>query len=339
MKRLLSFVIVCILAIGLAACSSTETPQAEAPTAQELAPAVISMAASTQQPTLQLSLPASIQWEPASDTQGTFLKNGTEIGGILLQKEQNIIPYIPIGELDAAKDTILSTLETAGITNIEWTMGGSSEYGPLEMEIGNGSEEYTVFVLGNKAPQYLLWMRGGQLSDDEQTAILANFEKNTYTEEELEAMQQADLEAVAKSMEGKNYQLSVDLPGGTVTRPVGPHGALFFANEESTTPIGGYEILHFQKGILPNAEENKALIMDTLKDSLMDSFDFSEYTGDMTDTKWITVVFSKGEHAYTHQILFFGQNETQYDLWFDNNLLDADTMKETALMAQLNEIQ
>lgn len=143
---------------------------------------------------------------------------------------------------------------------------------------------------------------------------------------------QAFADAVAESMAQKEYQFEVTLPSGIVERDSSDDGALFYQNGNL---VGGYKTIHFEKGILPEVHKNQNLILDRLKEYLMDQIDLSGFSGEIIDEVRITARFSNGDIEYTHYILSFGQVGTQYDIWFNEKLLDSSTVTSIISNAEL----
>lgn len=129
---------------------------------------------------------------------------------------------------------------------------------------------------------------------------------------------EAYMTAIGKEIDSGDMEFVVELPDGLTQTSV-TDGALFHQMERT---IGGYKVVHFEKGILPEAEKNQAMILGQLQNDLRDQIDLSEFDGEITAQGLITAEFAKDGSAYAVYILSYGQVGTQYVIWLDTAALD-----------------
>jgi len=225
-----------------------------------------------------------------------------------------------------------SAMKDLGFSEWEWSMSNSSVYGLLEFHMGNAESEYVVYFIRGNSACYVFWFDRNLISTDEETTIMDSLHSDDITDELNMISTQALADSIAESMAQKEYQLDVLLPAGIVEKDQTEAGALFYQNGNL---VGGYKTIHFEKGILPAVHENQNLILESLKEYLMDQIDLSDYSGEIIDEVFITARFSNGDTEYTHYILTYGQVGTQYDIWFNEKLLDSNTVTSIISNAQL----
>ncbi|MGN0314364.1 MAG: hypothetical protein ACI4EG_06195 [Fusicatenibacter sp.] len=134
---------------------------------------------------------------------------------------------------------------------------------------------------------------------------------------------EAYMEAISESIAKGDYRFEIMLPEGITQEEAAEDGALFYRGNQL---VGGYKVVHFEKGILPAVHDNQELILKQLKEKVKDQIDLTGFSGEITDERLITAVFSNGSTEYTHYILSYGQVGTQYDIWLDKTLLDQETI-------------
>lgn len=281
---------------------------------------------------LTFTLPNGITERRDSDSQKTFMKNSFDAGGVfLLECESEIFDDV-LSCQDSLTPLVHGAMEDLGISEWEWCMSNSSVYGLLEFHMGNAKSEYVAYFVRGRSTCYVFWFDRNLISTDEETAIMDSLHSEDISDELNMVSTQALADTIAESMAQKEYQLEVVLPAGIVEKDQTEDGALFYQNDNL---VGGYKTIHFEKGILPAVHENQNMILEHLKEYLIDQIDLTEYSGEIIDEVFITARFSNGDTEYTHYILTYGQVGTQYDIWFNEKLLDSNTVTSIISNAQL----
>lgn len=306
--------------------------QIDADKVQSSAPVIEEIAANDLLDILTFTLPNGITERKDSDSQRTFLKNAFDAGGVFLLKCESEIFDDVQSYQDTLTNLVHSAMKDLGFSEWEWSMSNSSVYGLLEFHMGNAESEYVVYFIRGNSACYVFWFDRNLISTDEETTIMDSLHSDDITDELNMISTQALADSIAESMAQKEYQLDVLLPAGIVEKDPTEAGALFYQNGNL---VGGYKTIHFEKGILPAVHENQNLILESLKEYLMDQIDLSDYSGEIIDEVFITARFSNGDTEYTHYILTYGQVGTQYDIWFNEKLLDSNTVTSIISNAQL----
>ena len=143
------------------------------------------------------------------------------------------------------------------------------------------------------------------------------------------------MNAISKEMDKHTYQFTVDLPSQLLMERVEDDGAVFLQNGNI---VGGYKVIHFEKGILPNIHGNQDVVLQQIVDDLSAQIVLSEYQGEIIADMPITLRFTNQGAENTHYILSYGQIGTQYDLWFDSKVLDEDTIAQIIQHAALVDV-
>lgn len=281
---------------------------------------------------LTFNLPNGITERRDSDSQKTFMKNSFDAGGVfLLECESEIFDDV-LNCQDSLTPLVHGAMEDLGISEWEWCMSNSSVYGLLEFHMGNAESEYVTYFVRGRSTCYVFWFDRNLISTDEETSIMDSLNSDDITDELNMISTQAFADSIAESMAQEKYQLEVILPAGIVEKDQTEDGALFYQNGNL---VGGYKTIHFEKGILPAVHENQNLILESLKEYLMDQIDLSDYSGEIIDEALITARFNNGDTEYTHYILSYGQVGTQYDIWFNEKMIDSNTVTSIISKAQL----
>ena len=297
--------------------------QIDAGKVQSSAPVIEEIAANDSLGMLTFTLPNGITERKNSDSQRTFLKNAFDAGGVFLLKCESKIFDDVQSYQDTLTNLVHSAMKDLGFSEWEWSMSNSSMYGLLEFHMGNAESEYVAYFIRGNSACYVFWFDRNLISANEETIIMDSLHSEDITDELNMVSTQALADAIAESMAQKEYMLEVILPDGIVEKDQTEDGALFYQNGNL---VGGYKTVHFEKGILPAVHENQNMILEHLKECLIDQIDLTEYSGEIIDEVFITARFSNGDTEYTHYILTYGQVGTQYDIWFNEKLLDSSTV-------------
>lgn len=284
---------------------------------------------------LTFSLPSGMDSHHNSEREITFRSNGAEVGGVFLLECDNEIFDDVLNYQDSLTPLVLNAMKRMDSAEWEWYMSSSSLYGLLEFTMGNSQKEYNAYLVRGHLTCYVVWFNRNLISSDEQIAIMESLSSEDIADELNMVSSQAYADAVAESMAREEYKFDVILPEGIEKKGQTEDGALFYQNGQL---VGGYKIIHFEKGILPAVHENQELILERLKTYLINQIDMTDFHGEIIDKSLITARFSNGETEYTHYILSYGQVGTQYDIWLDATFLDQSTVGDIISGAQLTTV-
>lgn len=286
--------------------------------------------------TLELSLPKRGELRRDSENQETFVINGTEVGGVFLLDVDSKIFDDVLNHQESVPPLVLAAMKDLGNPEWEWYMSSSSLYGLLEINMGYSQEEYMAYVVRGYAACYIVWFNRNQISSDDEISIMQSLSSSDISDELNMVSNQAYADAIAESMAQEEYRLDITLPEGLCTKDETEDGALFYQNGQL---VGGYKVIHFEKGILSNVDENHDMILECLREYLADQVNLTNFSGEIIiEEGLITAQFSDGEIEYTHYILSYGQIGTQYDIWFDESKIDQNSVKNIIYGAQLTSI-
>lgn len=333
MKKIIALILVlATMSVFLAACGEQEktavdVPQTSIPTTET----VISNETTNLLDMLSFNLPADVTRRRDSGTKETFVKNTSEVGGVFLLDCDSKIFDDVLNTHDNVTTLVLNAMKDLGI-QWEWHMSESSVHGLLEVNMGEGSAEYMAYAVQGYSACYVIWFDRTQIANSDEIAIMESLSSDDITDELNMISSQAYADAMAESMANEEYQFEVVLPEGIVLGDQTEDGALFNQNGQL---VGGYKTIYFEKGILPAVHENQELIIERMKEYLADQIDLAAFTGEIIDEGLITVRFSNGTTEYTHYIMTYGQVGIQYDIWFDENILNKNTVNNIIWGAKL----
>lgn len=332
MKKIIALILVlATMSVFLAACGQEKTavdvPQTSIPTTET----VISNETTNLLDMLSFNLPADVTRRRDSGTKETFVKNTSEVGGVFLLDCDSKIFDDVLNTHDNVTTLVLNAMKDLGI-QWEWHMSESSVHGLLEVNMGEGSAEYMAYAVRGYSACYVIWFDRTQIANSDEIAIMESLSSDDITDELNMISSQAYADAIAESMANEEYQFEVVLPEGIVLGDQTEDGALFYQNGQL---VGGYKTIYFEKGILPAVHENQELIIERMKEYLADQIDLAAFTGEIIDEGLITVRFSNGTTEYTHYIMTYGQVGIQYDIWFDENILNKNTVNNIIWGAKL----
>lgn len=335
-KQLLFYLFVSLGALFLTACSPADIPdsvKSESTIAAVVEP--IGEESHNQLDMLELTLPDGLSLHRDSDSRETFLRNETQVGGIFLfDCDSNIFDDV-LNYQEILSPLVLAAMEEIGQPKSEWYVSNSSFYGIMETNMGVGQNEYIAYVVRGHSACYIVWFDRNQVSTDEEISIMQSLSSDDITEDLNTISSQAYADAVAESMAKNEYQFEITLPSNIKSEEQTEEGALFYENGQL---VGGYKIIHFEKGILPEAQKNQDIILSRLKEYLADQVDLTEFSGEIFDDGLITVEFRNDDTVYTHYLLSYGQVGTQYDIWVDKNKLNQNTINSIIAGAELVQI-
>lgn len=324
MKKIIALILVlATMSVFLAACGEQEktavdVPQTSIPTTET----VISNETTNLLDILSFNLPADVTRRRDSGTKETFVKNTSEVGGVFLLDCDSKIFDDFLNTHDNVTTLVLNAMKDLGI-QWEWHMSESSVHGLLEVNMGEGSAEYMAYAVRGYSACYVVWFDRSQISYEDEIVIMESLSSDDITTELNMISSQAYADAIAESMAAEGYQFEIALPAGIVQREQTEDGALFYQNGQL---VGGYKTVHFENGFRNSVEENQELVIERLKGYLADQIDLTSFTGEIIDDGMIVVRFTNGSTEYTHYVINYGQGGTQYDMWFDENILDKNTV-------------
>ena len=336
MKKIIGLALASLVVLLLSACSPVGiTGSAESEST--IAAAVEPIGDDSHNPLdmLEFTLPDEISACRDSNSQETFWRNEEQVGGIFLLEHGNEVFDNILNYQETVSPLILDAMEKMGKPRFEWYVSNSSFYGIMETNMGIEKEEYIAYVVRGYSACYVVWFDRNQVSTDEEISIMQSLSSDDITEELNTISSQAYADAVAESMAKNEYQFEITLPSNIKSEEQTEEGALFYENGQL---VGGYKVIHFEKGILPEAQKNQDIILSRLKEYLADQVDLTEFSGEVFDDGLITVEFRNNDIVYTHHLLSYGQVGTQYDIWVDKNKLNKDTINSIVAGAELVKI-
>lgn len=283
---------------------------------------------------LEITLPDGMERQRVSDTREDFHEGPDTVGGAFLLTCDDSIFENVLEYANSLTPLVIQAMEDMGMPEMEWYMGNSSVYGLHEFNMGNAQSEYIAYVVRGKTACYVLWFDRNQVPYDTETAIMKSLHSEDITDELNMISNEAYMAAISESMARGDYCFEIVLPEGIIQEETAVDGALFY---RGTQLVGGYKVIHFEKGILPSVHDNQELVLKQLKEEVKDQIDLTDFSGEITDERLITAVFSNGSREYTHYILSYGQAGTQYDIWLDKALLDQQEVDSIIWGAQLVE--
>lgn len=281
---------------------------------------------------LEITLPAGMERSRISDSQEFIKINNATIGGILLLECDEAIFADVLNYSDSLTPLVVQAMENMGVTDITWHMGETSLYGLQEYNLGNEESEYIAYVVRGYSACYVLWFDREQISYEKEIEIMQSVYSEDIADDLNKISSEAYMTAIGEKIDAGEYRFEVDLPENVTQGSTTDNSALFYLNNQV---IGGYKIVHFEKGILPAVQENSDLIVERLKEYMLDQIDLSDFNGEITDEALITAVFTNGIDEHTLFILSYGQVGTQYVIWLDTAILDQATIDSIMWGARL----
>lgn len=281
---------------------------------------------------LQITMPEGIERQRVSDGQDRFSRDGKLAGGVCLLNIDQAIFDDALNYGSFLETEVKAAMTELGLQEPEWISGGSSNYGIYEFNMGNVGAEYMAYVIRGRSACYLVWFDRNVITADLEKAMMESLSSEDISQELNRISNEEYMEALNAAMEGKEYVLEMTLPEGITREDTSDTSARLYRDGQV---VGGYQTVHFEEGVLPQAQENREQILSYLEQNVMSQIDDAEMSGEIVDEELITVVFSNETKEYTHYILYYGQLGTQYDLWFDTSLLEEETAQQILWTAQL----
>ena len=278
--------------------------------------------------TSELAEPTSdsnaIERHRISDCEEIIQIDDATVGGIfLLECDESIFDDV-LNYSDSLTPLVLQSMQDVVNSEITWHMRESSHYGLQEFNLGNEESEYIAYVVRGYSSCYIFWFDRHQVSYENEIGIMQSVRSEDIAEELNKISSEDYMTALGEKIDDGEYRFEVSLPEGVSQESTATDGVLFYKNGEV---IGGYKVVHFEKGILPEVQDNKDLILERLKEYMNDQIDLSDFNGEITDEVLITAVFTNGSNEYTLFIRSYGQVGTQYVVWLDTAKLDQTTVE------------
>ena len=328
------------IVLCLAGCSAKSAEDVSVSTAAELTEVRQTQAEESKSPLsplseMSLTLPDGISSVSVSDSQIDFMSGTQRIGGILILECDPAIFEDVLGFPSILEEIVNDALAPLGLPSAEWTMASSSVYGIEEYSRGSETSEYKTHVLRGKQATYAVWLDKKQVSDSLEKEIMTGIHSDDIVDSLNRITTEDFMNARSKEMEKHTYQFTVDLPSQLLMEQVEDDGAVFLQNGNI---VGGYKVIHFEKGILPKVHENRDIVLRRIVDDLSAQIALDEYQGEIIADMPITLRFTNQGAENTHYILSYGQIGTQYDLWFDSKALDEKTIDQIVQHAHLVKV-
>lgn len=284
---------------------------------------------------ISLTLPDGILSVNVSDAQIDFMSVTQRIGGIIILECDPAI-FDDVLEFSSSLEEIVNeALDHLGLPSAEWIMNSSSEYGIHEFSRGSEASEYKTHVLRGNQATYAVWLDKKQVPDRLEDEIMTGIHSDDIVDSLNRISSEDFMNAISKEMDNHTYQFTVDLPSQLLMEQVEDDGAVFLQNGNI---VGGYKVIHFEKGILPKIHENQDVVLQRIVDDLSAQIELNEYQGEIIAEMPITLRFTNQGAENTHYILSYGQIGTQYDLWFDSKVLDEETITQIIQHAALVDV-
>lgn len=331
-----------VIALCLVGCSakSAEEDVVSVSTAAELTEVRQTQAEESKSPLsplseMSLTLPDGISSVSVSGSQIDFMSGTQRVGGILILECDPAIFEDVLGFPSILEEIVNDALAPLGLPSAEWTMSGGSKYGIEEYSRGSETSEYKTHVLRGNQATYAVWLDKKQVSDSQEIEIMTGIHSDDIVDSLNRITTEDFMNAISKEMEKHTYQFTVDLPSQLHMEQVGDDGAVFLQNGNI---VGGYKVIHFEKGILPKVHENRDIVLQRIVDDLSAQIALDEYQGEIIADMPITLRFTNQGAENTHYILSYGQIGTQYDLWLDSKALDEKTIDQIVQNARLVKV-
>lgn len=315
---LLGFILVCLLASPV--CHAED---------------VSDIAAVSPLDTLNFSIPEGGTLRTDSNSQKTFVIHGAEVGGVFLLNVDNEIFDDVLNYQESVVPIVMAEMRSSDAPEWEWYFSNSSLYGLLEISMGYKQQENVAYVVRGNSACYIIWFDRNQIAKSDEIAIMDSLQSDDITEELNKISSQAYADAIAESMAQEEYRFDLALPSGIRCEEQTEAGALLYQKDAL---VGGYKVIHFEKGILPSVQENHDLILERMREYLKDQIDLTDFSGEIISEAPITVQFRNSETEYTHYILSYGQVGTQYDVWFERGKVEEDAIQFIIAHSQLTSI-
>jgi hypothetical protein len=337
-KRLIFvfYLVALVSMLLLTACMKSEDTSVEDPTLNFSEPIAAGddesvVAVSNVLDNLTIEIPAGAERQRVSSSQEIIQRDNITVGGIFLFECDEAIFNDVLNYSDSLTPLVIQAMEKVITTDITWHMGETSRYGLMEYNFGNEESEYIAYLIRGYTACYILWFDRQQISYDMEIEMMQSVQSADIVDELNKISSEQHMEAIAGKIDNGEYTFAVNLPD-VITQEQASDGSLFYMAGQL---IGGYKVVHFEKGILPAVNDNEELILARLKEYLMDQIDLSNYSGKITDQALITAVFTSDNVEYTLFILSYGQIGTQYVIWLDTATLEQDTVDSIMWGAQL----
>lgn len=335
MRTLRTMFLLFIIALCLVGCSTESNSPASSPSESTEAQETQAENSGSPLTAISLTLPDGISSVNVSDAQIDFMSNTQRIGGIIIMDCDPAIFDDVLGFSSSLEELVNEALDHLGLPSAEWTMNSSSEYGIHEFSRGVGASEYKTHVLRGSQATYAVWLDKEYVSDSLEDEIMTGIHSDDIVDSLNRISNEDFMNAISKEMDKHTYQFTVDLPSQLLMERVEDDGAVFLQNGNI---VGGYKVIHFEKGILPKVHENQDVVLQRIVDDLSAQIVLSEYQGEIIADMPITLRFTNQGAENTHYILSYGQIGTQYDLWFDSKVLDEDTIAQIIQHAALVDV-
>lgn len=280
---------------------------------------------------LEFHIPTEMKCHRASVSEESIQIDGTTVGGVFILECDEAIFDDVLNYTDSLTPLVLQAMQDVVISDITWHMRESSRYGLLEYTLGNEESEYIAYVVRGYSACYIFWFDRHQVSYELEIEIMQSIHSEDIDKDLNKISSEDYMTALGGKIDNGEYRFAVTLPEHISQKPA-TDGTLFYKDGQV---IGGYKVVHFEKGILPAVQDNKDLIVSRLKEYMMDQIDLSDFNGEIADEVLITAVFTNGSDEYSHFIHSYGQVGTQYVIWLDTANLDQTTINSIVWGAQI----
>ena len=325
-KYLLSLFVFSIIFTG---CHNQDTKSA--PTVQETAAGSIvsthkgveptevvvkEMATESKLDNLEITLPPDMALEGDTATSKSIMHDGQIVGGVILLDLSEDVLSDPYSDelIDYLKNDVMQNINDSDFDYI----AESSLHAYVEVSFSNTEKEYIHYILLGNSASYDVWLDRSLVTADEELQIIQSVQSEDIT---------SDLNTISVSetiaFETKEFQF--DLPDEMERTNVTDSSCLITRDGET---VGGYAVTDFRKGVLTDPASNEEEIISTLINSVNEQIDLSDFDAVVSQDFYVKVVFRNAEEEYEHYIIYCSEVDTYYDIWFDSNQVNSETIAQ-----------
>lgn len=245
-----------------------------------------------------------------------FIRNTEMVGGIyVIDSTEDILTNPFSGGLsEYLSNTIMPAIDASASDY----MIESSTLSYVEVTFSSTDNEYIHYIFRGNDVDYDIWFHRNHFTSEEEHQILQSVIIDAQSAETTAS-------AVPDASSFISQELTFNLPEDmTVTHTQEEGGLISYHG----SIIGGYVEAAFRKGVLTDPDSNTEEIISTLVDSVSKYIDLSDFTATVFEDFYIQVRFNNTEVEYIHYVIYFSDVDTYYDIWFDINQVDTNTITQ-----------
>ena len=245
-----------------------------------------------------------------------FIRNNETVGGIYAIDPAEDILTDPFsgGLSEYLSNSIMSAIDASASDYIV----ESSTLSYVEVTFSNTDNEYIHYIFRENDVNYDIWFHRNHFTREEEHQILLSV---IIDDQAAETTASAVPDASSFNSQELTFNLLEDM---VVTHTQEEGGLISYRGNI----IGGYVEAAFRKGVLTDPDSNKEEIISTLVDSVHKQIDLSDFAATVSQDFYIQVRFNNTEVEYVHYVIYFSDVDTYYDIWFDVNQADTNTITQ-----------